>query len=67
MLWVELEKRVHVNEDKIRRELIDMAQHHPQAAQIKVFLLKKKLPTDVRHNSKILREELTNLARKRLS
>ena len=67
VLWVELEKHVHVNEDKIRRELIDMAQHHPQAEQIKVFLFKKKLPTDVRHNSKIIREELTNLARKRLS
>ena len=67
VLWVELEKRVHVNEDKIRRELINMAQHHPQAAQIKIFLFKKKLPTDVRHNSKIIREELTIQAKKRLS
>ncbi len=67
VLWVELEKHVRVNEDKIRRELIDMAQHHTQAAQIEVFLFKKKLPTDVRHNSKIIREELTTLARKRLS
>jgi hypothetical protein len=61
-----LEKRVRANEDKIRRELIDIAQHHPQAAQIKIFLFKKKLPTDVRHNSKIIREELAILAKKRL-
>jgi acyl-CoA synthetase (AMP-forming)/AMP-acid ligase II len=66
VLWVELEKHVHVNEDKIRRELMDMAKHHSQASSIKKFLFIKKLPTDVRHNSKIIREELANLAKKRL-
>lgn len=66
VLWVELEKRVHVNEDKIRRELMDMAMHHSQASKIKNFLYTKKIPTDVRHNSKIIREELTTLAKKRL-
>ncbi len=66
VLWVELEKRVRVNEDKIRRELIDMARHHSQASTIKKFLFIKKLPTDVRHNSKIIREELAILAKKRL-
>ncbi len=66
VLWVELEKRVRVNEDKIRRELIDMAKHHSQASTIKIFLFTKKLPTDVRHNSKIIREELAILAKKRL-
>lgn len=66
VLWVELEKRVRVNEDKIRRELMDMAKHHSQASTIKKFLFIKKLPTDVRHNSKIIREELTIQAKKRL-
>jgi acyl-CoA synthetase (AMP-forming)/AMP-acid ligase II len=66
VLWVELEKRVRVNEDKIRRELIDMAKHHSQASTIKIFLFTEKLPTDVRHNSKIIREELAILAKKRL-
>ncbi|MBN8583276.1 MAG: AMP-binding protein [Anaerolineae bacterium] len=66
VLWMELEKRVRVNEDKIRRELIDMAKHHSQASTIKKFLFIKKIPTDVRHNSKIIREELAILAKKRL-
>ena len=67
VLWVELEKRVRANKDKIRRELIEMAKHHPQAKMIKVFLFMKKFPTDVRHNSKIIREALTKLAQKRFA
>lgn len=66
VLWVELEKHVRGNEDKIRRELIGMARHHMQASRIKEFLYMKKFPTDVRHNSKIIREALTALAKQRL-
>ncbi len=66
VLWIELKKHIRVNEDKIRRELTDMARHHSQASTIKNFLFTKKLPTDVRHNSKIIREELATLAKKRL-
>ena len=46
---------------------MDMAYNHPQASKITSFLFMKKFPTDVRHNSKIIREALTTLARKRLS
>ncbi len=67
VLWVELEKNARANKDKIRRELIEMATHHPQAAKIKVFLFMKKFPTDVRHNSKIIREQLTIQASKLIS
>ncbi len=66
VLWVELEKHVRTNKDKIRRELIEMARYHPQTKTIKVFLFMKRFPTDVRHNSKIIRETLTRLAQKRL-
>ena len=62
VLWVELEGGVGVNKDKIKNELIELAKHHPQASKIKEFLLMKKFPTDVRHNSKIIREELAKLA-----
>jgi olefin beta-lactone synthetase len=66
VLWVELKKGVHENKDKIKSELMQMAKEHPQALRIKRLLFMKKFPTDVRHNSKIIREELTLLAKKRL-
>jgi len=67
VLWVELEKGIRINKDKIRAELTALAQTHSQAAKINYFLFMKKFPTDVRHNSKIIREDLTILAKKRLS
>ena len=66
VLWVEL-KQGETNQDKIKVELIQMASHYPQASKIKTFLFMEKFPTDVRHNSKIIREELKMLAEKRLS
>jgi acyl-CoA synthetase (AMP-forming)/AMP-acid ligase II len=62
VLWVELKKSVRANKDKIKNELIELAKTHPQAVKIKVFLFMKKFPTDVRHNSKIIREELAKRA-----
>ncbi len=62
VLWVELEKGVRVNKDRIKNELTELAKHHPQASKIKDFLFMKKFPTDVRHNSKIIREQLAKLA-----
>jgi acyl-CoA synthetase (AMP-forming)/AMP-acid ligase II len=64
VLWIELEKHArHANKEKIKRELLDLSTNHPQAAKIKRFLFAKKFPTDVRHNSKIVREKLTELAK----
>ena len=62
VLWVELEKGDWVNKDKIKSELAELAKHHPQASKIKGFLFMKKFPTDVRHNSKIIREQLAKFA-----
>lgn len=62
VLWVE--PRARLIQDKIKNELIELAQGHPQASKIKEFLFMKKFPTDVRHNSKIIREELTAKAAK---
>ena len=67
VLWVEMKKDARENRDTIKRELLEIAKPHPQATKIKVFLFMKKFPTDVRHNSKIIREELAMLAKKRLS
>ena len=66
ILWVQLNPGVS-NQDTIKQELIELGKPHRQAAQIKTFLFMKQFPTDVRHNSKIIREELTLLAKKRLS
>lgn len=63
VLWVELEANARdADKVQIKRELIALAKNHPQASQIKTFLFAKKFPTDVRHNSKIIREKLTKLA-----
>jgi len=62
VLWVELEKGVRTDKKKIIAELKMLAQNHPQAARIRTFLFLKKFPTDVRHNSKIIREKLASLA-----
>jgi acyl-CoA synthetase (AMP-forming)/AMP-acid ligase II len=66
VLWVQANS-AQANQDTIRHELIELAKDHPQASQIRQFLFMKKFPTDVRHNSKIIREQLTQLAEKRLS
>jgi acyl-CoA synthetase (AMP-forming)/AMP-acid ligase II len=66
VLWVELKKGVRENKDKIGSELIELAKEHPQASRVKQFLFTEKFPTDVRHNSKIIREQLALLAEKRL-
>ncbi len=67
VLWVEMERRARTNKDKIMGELREMAKGHRQASQIETFLFMKRFPTDARHNSKIVREELKALAEKRLS
>lgn len=66
VLWVELQKGINTNQDKIRLQLMELAKDHPQASAIKRFLFMKKFPTDVRHNSKIIRETLAELAKKRI-
>lgn len=62
VLWIELEKGMKVKKEKVIEELKALAKFHPQASRIETFLFLKKFPTDVRHNSKIIREKLTKLA-----
>lgn len=61
VLWVELKKGRKANQEKVITELKALAAYHPQASQIRNFRFLKKFPTDVRHNSKIIREKLTEL------
>jgi len=62
VLWIELQKGVRANKERVIVELQTLAASHPQASRIQTFLFIKKFPTDVRHNSKIIREKLTELA-----
>jgi acyl-CoA synthetase (AMP-forming)/AMP-acid ligase II len=65
VLWIELESHARRSDkENIKHELIALAKNHPQASQIKTFLFTQKFPTDVRHNSKIIREKLTAKAAK---
>ena len=67
ILWVELERGVKTSKDGIINELKELAQDHRQASQIAAFLFAGKFPTDARHNSKIIREELKALAERKVS
>jgi acyl-CoA synthetase (AMP-forming)/AMP-acid ligase II len=64
VLWVELNSRLpkSFKTSEVLAELKALAAAHPQASRIQTFLFLRKFPTDVRHNSKIIREKLTILA-----
>jgi len=63
VLWVELEANArNADQESIKQELFALAKDHPQASKIKTFLFTEKFPTDVRHNSKIIREKLKFMA-----
>jgi len=65
VLWVELEANArNADQESIKREMLELAKDHPQASKIKTFLFTEKFPTDVRHNSKIIREVLQRKAAK---
>ena len=67
ILWVELEAHSkQADKNKIKQELSELGKNHPQASTIKTFLFMDKFPTDVRHNSKIIREKLAVLAKRKL-
>ena len=48
--------------DEVQKQLSD----HPKTSSIKSVLLKQKLPVDIRHNSKIFREQLKPWAEQHL-
>jgi len=67
VLWVELAKHAQKTErDRISRELESIGSEHELSSKVKTFLFMDKFPTDVRHNSKILREKLTRIAQERI-
>ena len=67
VLWVQLEVQArNADKAKIKQGLLALGAKHERAIHIRTFLFLKTFPTDVRHNSKIIREQLAMLAQKRL-
>jgi acyl-coenzyme A synthetase/AMP-(fatty) acid ligase len=68
VLCVELEKHAGgADRNSIRRELLDLGCKHAHTRSILTILFHRGFPTDIRHNSKIIREELARWAQKGLS
>ncbi len=64
--WAAQWSNAQKNRRNLELELRQLAAAHPMTASIEHFLWKERFPVDVRHNSKIVREELTLWATKRL-
>ena len=68
VLCVELEKGVRRDqEERIRRELLELGSRHPHTAGIGDILFHPAFPVDIRHNAKIFREKLAVWAGRRVS
>lgn len=68
VLCVETEKGVHpIDQAKLKAELLAWAEAHPLTKSIKMVLFHPRFPVDIRHNAKIIREELTVWAKKKLT
>ena len=55
-----------IQKKQLIQALKDLAKDHVHTRDIDTFLFHKSFPVDIRHNSKIFREKLTDWAQKRL-
>lgn len=64
VLWVELSPAARgTDRNRLIGELLELAKAHEMAQSIQTILLHPAFPADVRHNSKIIREKLAELAK----
>jgi acyl-CoA synthetase (AMP-forming)/AMP-acid ligase II len=64
---VELKARGGSDHDRIRSELLALGKENPLTIEIKDILFHPEFPMDVRHNAKIIREQLAEWAKGELS
>jgi olefin beta-lactone synthetase len=65
-LWVELDPASRgMDRKKLRAELLGLAKSHTMTRTVQTILFHPAFPTDVRHNSKIIREKLALEASRR--
>ncbi|MFD2201724.1 fatty acid CoA ligase family protein [Shivajiella indica] len=68
ILCVEMEKgNTHIDREKLKKELLSWANEHPLTKPIKTLLFHPSFPVDYRHNAKIIREQLADWAKKKLT
>jgi acyl-CoA synthetase (AMP-forming)/AMP-acid ligase II len=58
VICVELEKGCKAGRERIKQELLTIAQEHIHTQGIDTFLFHPSFPVDIRHNAKIFREKL---------
>ncbi|MBC6366470.1 fatty acid CoA ligase family protein [Algoriphagus sp. AK58] len=67
VLCVETEKNLKsIDLDRLKRELLSLAQKKPITRPVKVVLFHPEFPVDFRHNTKIAREQLADWAKMKL-
>ncbi len=66
VLCVELHKKPKNSKKRIVTQLRELAEKYPHTRPIQTFLFVSRFPVDIRHNAKIFREKLAELARKKL-
>lgn len=67
VICIELKKGIHTgNKSVLKKELLDLARSNPQTEAVQTVLFHPCFPVDIRHNSKIFREQLALWAEKRL-
>ena len=64
--WPEHWPQTDERKRSLIRELSELASKNAKTEMIKHFLLREQLPTDIRHNSKIFREQLVSWAKSRM-
>ena len=67
VLWIQMTSDSRAaDQNQLRVELLRLAKAHKSTQSIQTILFHPAFPTDIRHNSKIIREKLAELAKKRL-
>jgi len=68
VLCVEAEKNGNpIDKLKLKKELLEMAATHPLTKDIDTILFHPGFPVDIRHNAKIIRENLADWAKNKLA
>lgn len=65
--WPEHRVRGAADRRQLLQELADLAGEHEITRPIATFLIRKRLPVDIRHNAKIFREQLAPWAARRIA
>ena len=65
--WPEDYSPSRANQQELLASIRQLAQDHTKTSEVEHFLVRKKLPVDIRHNSKIFREQLAVWAASKIS